>query len=36
VDRRRAQRNTNAALLAAALAVFFFGLTFYAALVYIG
>jgi hypothetical protein len=36
VDRRRAQGNINAALLAAALAVFFFGLAFYAAIVYVG
>jgi hypothetical protein len=36
VDRRRAQSNFNAGLAAAALAILFFGLTFYAAVVYIG
>jgi hypothetical protein len=36
VDRERARKNLNAGLLAAALAVFTFGLTFYAAIVYIG
>lgn len=36
MDRRRAQKNLNAALLAASLAVLFFGLSFYAAILYIG
>jgi hypothetical protein len=36
VDRRRAQSNFSAGLVAASLAIFFFGLSFYAALVYIG
>jgi hypothetical protein len=36
VDRRRSQSNFSAGLLAAALAVFVFGLSFYAAVLYIG
>jgi hypothetical protein len=36
VDRRRAQSNFSAGLLASAVAVFFFGLSFYAAVLYIG
>jgi hypothetical protein len=36
VDRRRSQGNFSAGLLAAAVAIFFFGLSFYAAVVYIG
>lgn len=36
VDRRRAEGNLNAALLAAALAILAFGLSFYAAIIYIG
>jgi len=34
MDRIRANRNIRAALLSAALAVFVFGLTFYAAILY--
>ena len=36
MDRRRAQKNMNAGLLVASLAVLMFGLSFYAAIVYIG
>jgi hypothetical protein len=34
VDRRLAQRNLTAGLLAGGLALFFFGLTFFVAVVY--
>jgi hypothetical protein len=36
VDRRRAQSNFSAGLLAAAVAIFVFGLSFYGAILYIG
>jgi hypothetical protein len=35
MDRRTAQRNLNAGLLAAGLALFFFGLTFFITVFYI-
>jgi hypothetical protein len=35
VDRRRSQSNFSAGLMAAAVAIFFFGLSFYAAILYI-
>jgi hypothetical protein len=34
MDRRLAQRNLTAGLLAAGLALFFFGLTFFVAVIY--
>lgn len=36
MDRDRANRNIRGGLWAAALAVFMFGLTFYAAILYVG
>jgi hypothetical protein len=36
VDRRRSHSNVSAGLTAAAVAIFFFGLSFYAAVLYIG
>jgi hypothetical protein len=36
VDRERAQRNLNTGLVTAAIAIFVFGLSFFAAINYIG
>jgi hypothetical protein len=36
VDRRLAQRNLTAGLLAAGLALFFFGLSFFITVIYLG
>jgi len=36
VDRERAQRNVNTGLFTAAIAIFVFGLTFFAAINYLG